>query len=88
MAKRKNLTATLCYAQWAAKNIYEIKDKFVETCKGLGIKFNLIDVDTEEGAKYSVEHNFNNVPIIIVYENDKEIARYKGNLCYINLINL
>lgn len=88
MAKKINYTAHLCYAQWASKDIYEIKDKFVETCKGLGIKYDLIDVDTEDGARYSVEHNFNNVPIIIVYKNGKEIARYKGNQCYINLINL
>lgn len=88
MAKKRNLTAHLCYAQWCCKNVYELKEKFIETCKGLGIRYEIIDVDTEEGAEYSVKNNFRNVPIIIVYENDKEIARYKGNLCFINLINL
>lgn len=88
MAKRRNLSATLYYASWCCKNLYELKDKFAETCKGLGIRYDMIDVDTEEGAAYSVKRKFNNVPIILVFENDKEIARYKGNLCYINLINL
>lgn len=88
MAKKRNLTAYFCYAQWAGINIYTIKEKFVETCKGLGIRFEFVDVDTEEGTQFSIDHNFRNVPIIIVKENGKEIARYKGNLCYINLINL
>lgn len=87
MAKKRIIEAHFCYATWSS-NIYDIRDKFVETCKGLGIRYELIDVDTEYGAQYSVEHEFRNIPIIIVYENDKEIARYNGNQCFIHLLNL
>lgn len=88
MARKRNLSATLCWAQWAAKNINEIKDNFVSTCKSIGIRFELIDVDTEEGAQYSVRRKFRNVPMMIIFENDKEIARYNGNQCFIHLLNL
>lgn len=86
-AKKRNLVAHFCYAQWS-NDIYTIKDRFIMTCRDLGIRYELIDVDTVEGAAYSVKHGFRNIPIIIVYENDKEIGRFKGNLCYVNLINI
>ena len=39
MAKKRNLTAHLCYAQWCCKNVYELKEKFIETCKVITFRY-------------------------------------------------
>lgn len=84
--QKNKITVYFCYALWSSANIYYIRDKFIETCKEVGVRYELIDVDTEDGAKFSVKHGFRNVPIMLVFKDGKEIDRVKGNNCFVSLL--
>lgn len=65
---------------------YSKRSQFVNECRNLGVKFDTIDVESEEGVDLSIKYNIKNVPTIIVIDHKhREIGREKGNEGYKNI---
>lgn len=78
MSKTK---AILYHAPWC-NGCAKMKPKFFETCKELGVAFELVDVEEPDGVERSIKHQVRNVPTIVFMKNGKEVGRAKGNESY------
>lgn len=60
----------------------KMKPKFYDTCKSLGVSFEIVDVEDEDGVARSIKYNIRNVPTLVFMKNGREIGRAKGNNAY------
>lgn len=59
-----------------------MKPKFYETCKELGVNYEIVDVEEPDGVARSIKYNIRNVPTIVFMKNGREVGRAKGNNAY------
>lgn len=82
---KRNLKALFFYAYWDGS--YNERNEFVDECKALGVPFDIIDVETEEGFKLSEKHNIKMCPRVVFLKNGKEIGRENGKSAYMKIEN-
>ena len=63
----------------------KLKDKFYETVKGLGVKYEVIDVESDEGVELSIKYTVRNVPTLVFVKNGQEIGRETGSTAYLKI---
>lgn len=68
-------------AQWC-DGCTKMKPKFYETCKNLGISYEVVDVEEPQGVEKSIKNAVRNVPTLIFIKNGREVGRAKGNHSY------
>lgn len=59
-----------------------MKPKFYDTCRELGVAFEIVDVEDETGVARSIKYGIRNVPTLVFMRGGKEIGRAKGNESY------
>lgn len=59
-----------------------MKPKFFETCRELGVTFEVVDVEEPEGVARSIKYGIRNVPTLVFMRGGKEVGRAKGNEAY------
>lgn len=64
-----------------------MKTKFYDTCKELGVSYEMVDVEEPDGVARSIKHNVRNVPTLVFMKNGKEVGRAKGNNSYEAIFN-
>lgn len=63
----------------------KMKPLFYEEVKKLGVKYDVIDVESDEGVDLSVEYTVRNVPTLVFLKNGKEIGRETGSSSYLKI---
>jgi thiol-disulfide isomerase/thioredoxin len=63
----------------------KMRPKFFETCKELGVSFEVVDVEEEVGVQRSIKNCVRNVPTLIFIKNGREVGRAKGNQSYLEI---
>lgn len=84
--KKKKIKACYCYAYWCNASV-KLKETFVEVCNDLGMKWEIINVEAVDGVDFSIKYGVRNVPAIVVLEDGKEVEKYKGNSCCLDMLN-
>lgn len=82
---KRNLKALFFYAYWDGS--YSERNEFVEECKRLGMPFEMIDVETEEGFRISEKHKIKMCPRVVFLKNGREIGRENGKCAYLKVEN-
>jgi hypothetical protein len=59
-----------------------MKPKFYDKCREVGMAFEVVDVEDDEGVARSIKHGVRNVPTLVFMRGGKEIGRAKGNESY------
>lgn len=78
---KKNFKVILLSAQWC-RGCLAMKPYFVQTCKELGVRFEVLDVEEEDGLNLSIKHKVRNVPTILFFKDGELIGRETGNTSY------
>lgn len=84
---KKMSNKTKCYfftAPWCV-SCTKMKDKFYDTVKELGIKYEVIDVESDEGVELSTKYTVRNVPTLVFIKNGQEIGRETGSSSYLKI---
>lgn len=85
--RRNNVKAVLLVAPWCDSS-YKIKPTFYETCRTLGARFEVLDVEEKDGLNMSIKYTVRNVPTILFLDNKgNEIGRSKGSNACLDIIN-
>ena len=59
-----------------------MKPKFYDKCREVGMPFEVVDVEDEDGVIRSIKYGVRNVPTLVFMRGGKEIGRAKGNESY------
>lgn len=70
------LSANFC------KGCQSMKPYFVEECKNLGVRFEVLDVEEDDGLNLSIKHKVRNVPTILFFKGGELVGRETGNTSY------
>lgn len=82
MKKKNNkVHLMLFWAGWCS-GCTEMKPRFYDEAKKYGIKYDLIDVEEDNGVNLSIKYGVRNVPTILVFKGNKLIGRECGNSSY------
>lgn len=73
------------YTQDWCRGCFKMKPKFYDEVKKYGIKYDIVDVDEEEGARLSCVYGVRNVPTLVFLRGDKVVGIEKGNNSYKNI---
>lgn len=85
--KHNNVKAVLLVAPWCDGS-YKIKPTFYETCRNLGMRFEVLDVEEKDGLNMSIKYTVRNVPTILFIDNKgKELGRSKGSKACLDIVN-
>ena len=74
------------WAGWCS-GCTEMKPRFYDEAKKYGIKYDLIDVEEDNGVNLSIKFGVRNVPTILVFKGNKLIGRECGNSSYQRIKN-
>lgn len=83
---KKGLKAILLSAEWCS-GCNAMKPYFAEECKRLGVRFEILDVEENDGLNLSIKHTVRNVPTILFFENNKLVGKEVGNTSWENIKN-
>ena len=87
MKNNNNVKAVLLVAPWCDSS-YKIKPMFYETCRNLGMRFEVLDVEEKDGLNLSIKYTVRNVPTILFINNKgREIGRSKGLNACLDIVN-
>ena len=87
MKKKNNkVHLMLFWADWCS-GCTEMKPLFYDEAKKYGIKYDLIDVEEDNGVNLSIKFGVRNVPTILVFKGNKLIGRECGNSSYQRIKN-
>jgi thiol-disulfide isomerase/thioredoxin len=87
MKNNNNVKAVLLVAPWCDSS-YKIKPMFYETCRNLGMRFEVLDVEEKDGLNMSIKYTVRNVPTILFLDNKgREKGRAKGSKAYLDIVN-
>lgn len=78
---KKGLKVIFYAAPWCSGCV-KMKPKFYAECKNLGVDYEVVDVESEDGVARSIKHGVCDVPVLVFMKNGKEIGREKGNDAY------
>ena len=82
MKKKNNkVHLMLFWAGWCS-GCTAMKPLFYDEAKKYGIKYDLIDVEEDNGVNLSIKYGVRNVPTILVFKGNKLIGRECGNSSY------
>ncbi len=85
--KKESVKAVLLVAPWCDSS-YKIKPLFYETCRTLGVRFEVLDVEEKDGLSLSIKYEVRNVPTILFLDNKgREKGRAKGSKAYLDVVN-
>jgi thioredoxin 1 len=71
-------------AEWC-NGCANMKQKFYDEVRRCNIKYDVVDVDTEDGAQLSCVYGVRNVPTLVFLKGNKVIGVEKGNTSYLNI---
>lgn len=71
-------------ASWCSGCV-DMMQKFYDEVRKYDIKYDVIDVDTPEGADLSCQYEVRNVPTLVFLKNKKVIGVEKGNQSYLKI---
>lgn len=87
MKNNNNVKAVLLVAPWCDSS-YKIKPIFYETCRNLGMRFEVLDVEEKDGLNLSIKYTVRNVPTILFIDNKGlEKGRSKGLNACLDIVN-
>ena len=87
MKNNNNVKAVLLVAPWCDSS-YKIKPMFYDTCRNLGMRFEVLDVEEKDGLNLSIKYTVRNVPTILFINNKgREIGRSKGLNACLDIVN-
>ena len=78
---KKKLKVIFYSAPWC-DGCSRMKPKFYAECKALGVDYEVVDVETDDGVERSIKHAIRDVPTLVFMKNGREIGREKGNESY------
>lgn len=81
MGKKKIKAILLGAESWCA-SCRTMKPLFIKECKELGVRFEVLDVEEEDGLNLSIKHKVRNVPTILFFKDGELIGRETGNTSY------
>jgi thioredoxin 1 len=84
--KKQKTKAVLLVAPWCS-GCEKTKPYFIETCKQYGMRYEVLDVEDNDGLKMSVKYGVRNVPTILFLNDSKEVGRACGNNGYLEIRN-
>lgn len=85
--KDKKMKAVLLVAPWCNSS-YKVKPIFCETCKKVGMRFEVLDVEEKDGLGMSIKYVVRNVPTILFLDNKGcEKGRSKGLNACLDIVN-
>lgn len=62
-----------------------MKPLFYDEVKRLGVKYEVIDVESDEGVELSIKYTVRNVPTLVFVKNGQEIGRETGSTAYLKI---
>lgn len=87
MKKKNNkVHLMLFWAGWCS-GCTVMKPLFYDEAKKYGIKYDLIDVEEDNGVNLSIKYGVRNVPTILVFKGNNLIGRECGNSSYQRIKN-
>lgn len=63
----------------------KMKPLFYDEVKKLGVKYEVIDVESDEGVDLSVKYTVRNVPTLVFVKNGQEVGRESGSSSYLKI---
>lgn len=81
-----NVKAILFGAEWC-NSCHALKPKFYDEVKKLDIRYDVIDVETDEGVELSTKYQVRNVPTILIFKNKELVGRETGSAAYQKIKN-
>ena len=73
---KNNYSLIFFFSYWDCAT--KTRSRFVDRCKELGIKYELVDVETEEGLEIASRYNIKMCPRIVLLSNHKYVATFNG----------
>lgn len=70
--------------EWCA-SCRKLKPLFFEEVKKLGVKYEVIDVESDLGVELSVKYTVRNVPTLLFLKNGQEVGRETGSSSYLKI---
>ena len=87
MKNNNNVKAVLLVAPWCDSS-YKIKPMFYDTCRNLGMRFEVLAVEEKDGLNLSIKYTVRNDPtILFIDKKGHEIGRSKGLNACLDIIN-
>ena len=83
---KKGLKVIFYAAPWC-DGCVKMKHKFYAECKNLGVDYEVVDVESEDGVARSIKYGIRDVPVLVFMKNGKEVGREKGNDSYQFIVN-
>jgi hypothetical protein len=80
---KQKVKALFFYAYWDGS--YNERNEFVDECKALGMPFEMIDVETEDGLKASLKYDVKMCPRVLFVRNNRVIGRENGKSAYLKV---
>lgn len=82
---KKKLKAIFFYAYWDGS--YSERNEFVDECRQLGMPFECVDVETEEGFHFSQKFDIKMCPRAVFVKNGKVLGIENGKSAYLKVEN-
>lgn len=73
---KNNYCLLFFFAYWDGST--KTRNNFIEKCKELGVRYEIIDVETEKGLEIANHFNIKMCPRIVLLSNHKHIATFNG----------
>lgn len=80
----KKVKVLAFFANWC-RGCDAMRNDFYAEARRTGISYDVIDVDSEEGALQSIKYEVKNVPTLVFIKKGKVIGRSKGNQSYLDI---
>lgn len=75
-------TKVLFFSAWWCKGCLDMRQPFYDEARKNGLKYDIVDVDTEDGAELSCKYDIKSVPTLLFLKGDRIVGKEKGNESY------
>jgi thioredoxin 1 len=72
--------------EWCA-GCRKLEPLFYDEVKKLGVKYEVVDVESDEGVELSIKYTVRNVPTLVFVKNGQEIGRETGSQAHLKIKN-
>lgn len=79
-----DVKALMFTAEWCS-GCYALKPKFYDEVKKLDVRYDVIDVETDEGVELSTKYQVRNVPTILIFKKGVLVGREIGSTAHLKI---
>lgn len=82
--KINRLKVLMFTADWCSSCV-KLKQNFYDEVKKLGVKYEVVDVESDLGVELSTKYTVRNVPTLLFMRNGEVVGRETGSSSYLKI---